>query len=171
MSISLVGIEPGVPRRYMWIGDGAIDRERSNVSGWLSEGSGLVEREGEKATVFVCDALRPTTLAIVRGFAAMGAAGPASPAAVEAGELAMRNMPAVARAAVAYSVVAIENGPACERVHDAGGLRLSDALLDRLDRLTFVAKHGERAFTVRLMEHLGYLVLADAAERGAEGEA
>lgn len=169
--ISLVGLEPGVPRRYVWVGDEAVDRDASNLAGWLGSGDGLVVRDGQAPTVFVCEALRPTTLAIVRGYASMGAIGPASPVAQDASGLAMRNMPAVARAAVAYSVVAIENGPACERVHDAGGLRLSDALLDRLDRIRYVARHGDRTFSVRLMEHLGFLLLGDAAEGSEEGKA
>lgn len=169
--LSLVGLEPGVARRYLWVGDAAVDRDGSDVVGWLGTGDGLKLLPDAQPTVFVCEPLRPTTLAIVRGFASMGAVAPASPAVVDAGELAMRNMPAVVRAAVAYSVTAIENGPTCERVHDAGGLRLSDALLDKLDRVVFVANHGERHVRVRLMEHLGYLILSDASDQGDEGKA
>ncbi len=169
--LSVVGIDPDACREYQWIGDPAVNREESPVAAWLSEGTGLVPIEGQQVTTFVCKPLRPTTLAIVYGHASMGAYTKATPEPVEAMSLVRRNFPAVYRAAIAYSIVEIKNGPACTRMYDAGGLRLTDDLLDWLDRKTTTVTSGADSFSLKLFDHLGPFILADSEEDAASGKA
>lgn len=159
MALSLVGLVPGAQRSYVWAGDSAVDREHSDIVRWLGSGDGLVLREGETATVFRTEALRPTTLQIVYAHGRMGMRSLAGPEAVDQLPVAMRNMPAVYRAAVAYGVVSIE-GAEYRRVVDAGGLRLADETLDALDH--FATQIGDGKAVLRLVEHLGGLILFDS---------
>lgn len=157
MALSLVGLEPGKVREYVWIGDDAVDREKSDLAAWLRDGSGLVYLDGGKPTVFRCEPLRPTTLQIVYAHGRMGMQIAPGPNVVDQLAIAHRNVPAVFRAAVSYSVVSAD-GLDLQRVADAGGSRLADATLDMLDRL-----EAEMAgVMVRFMEHLGALVMRDA---------
>lgn len=167
--LSLVGVDPSLRIRYQWIGDSACDRERSDLTSWLARGEGLAAREGQKVTTLVCEPLRPTALEIVFRHGLVGAEVLAQPQ--PAGDLMVRNMPAVLRAAVGYAVVGIEDGPPCERTHDAGGLRLSDALLDMLDRQVVMLEHDGRTRRLRLVEHLGNLVIAASLATEEEGKA
>lgn len=168
MGLKLVGLEPGLARRYTWIGDDQVDIAKSDVPRWIAEGVGLVPVEGGHPTVLVCEPLRPTTKELVDQTVTLGA-GPAVASAtpVDVHELIRRNWPAYRRAHVAYAVSAIEDGPTCARVFDAGGLRLTDALLDILARQPSVTI-GSR--TLRLMDHLGDLLIADNEVGASEGK-
>ncbi len=167
--ISLVGLDPAARRRYQWLGDPACDVAASDVDGWLATGDGLKALEGQELTTLVCEPLRPTTLAIVHGHAFMAPTGDEpAPSPVALDSIVSRNMPAVYRAAVAYGVVAVENGGPFRRVHDAGGPRLDDATLDRLDRMRVRPSGGA---PLSLMMHLGGLILQDSTHTDLEGKA
>lgn len=167
MTLQLVGLEPGRRLHYSWVGDGQCDRERSDFARWLREGEGLVPVEGGALTELVCEALRPTTLEIVREHAWAGLPIEPSTVPVDARDLLRRNWPAVLRAAIAYSVVEVKNGPQPSRVADAGGLRLSDDFLDQLALLRPVKVNGEE---LRLFQHLGHLLMRMNTASDDEGK-
>lgn len=169
--LSTVGLDPDVKRRYVWVGDPGVNLAESPVAEWFGTGAGLVAREGQELTTLVCEPLRPTTLAIVYAHATMGRVVTPTPEPVDALSLVRRNFPAVYRAAVAYSVVAIENGPACARAYDAGGLRLTDEVLDWLDHQKAVVVAGDDKIPVKLIDHLGALIISDSEEDSEEGKA
>ena len=146
MALSLIGLEPSAKRAYSWIGDPACDVAKSAVQEWRDEGTGLVALDGQAMTVLTCEPLRPTTYSVVYG-AAEGSFG---------------NIAAVHRLAVAYSVVAIDNGPALRRVSGPGGLRLHDDLLRTLEACIVELKTGDERVRITLLEHLGSLILADS---------
>ena len=173
MAISLSGLTPGVEREYVWIGDDAVDLAASDVSRWLDKGEGLALKEGGDPVRFRLRALSPTVLQIVYNHARMGATVVASAEVVDQLDIARRNMPAVYRAAVAYAVVAIENGGElkAKRQADAGGLRLADDVLDTIDRITARMEVGDGTTRIRLIEHLGLLALSDSQPTEQEKKA
>lgn len=153
MALSLVGLDPVARRSYSWIGDDACDVGASAVAEFFADGTGLVGKHGHEMTVLVCEPLRPTVAAMVWGAAHFDAG----------------NMAAVYRAAVAYSVVEIQNGPAMRRVTGPGGfLRLHDDLLAMLDAARPV-KVGDTTWS--LMSHLGGLILRDSEATDIEKKA
>lgn len=168
MALNLNGLEPGKAREYVWVGDEAVDLAASDVVGWLDDGRALALKADAQPTVFRVQPLTPTRLQLVYNHALMGAERTPGAESADLEGLAMRNMPAVYRAAVAYGVTAIDNGPQVKRVADAGGMRLADALLDALDRFTAKLPTGE---SVRLVSHLGALVLADSQPTDGEKKA
>lgn len=169
LEFNLIGLDASVERRYVWVGDDAVDREKSDVGRWIESGQGL-EHDASKATVFVCRALTPTVLSIVRGYGSMGITTVPTTVPTDLTEQWVRNYPAVLRAAVAYGVKAIENG-VFEQTSDSGGLRLSERLLDYLDKREVRLKHGDETVRVHLLSHLGRLIIGDSRGGDAEGKA
>jgi hypothetical protein len=163
-TLNLVGLDPGAGRRYVWIGDDAVDADATDVPNWIKTGNGEVLKEGASPTVFQTRALSPTMLELVLNHARLRPKDEPGPRTVLSIELLERNWPAAERAAVAYGVVSIENGPEVKRVQDAGGLRLSDATLDALDhpQLTIMG--------LRLLSHLGNLILSDSRPSETESK-
>jgi len=149
--LSLVGLDPAAKRRYSWLGDPACDVAASAREEWREKGTGLVALDGQPMTVFVTEALRPTTYSMAWG-ACEGQVG---------------NYAAACRAAVMYGVVDIEDGPSIRRVHGPGGLRLHDELLAWMERVA-VSLDGVR---ISLIEHLGTLILNDSQPTESEKKA
>lgn len=153
-TLNLVGLDPKATREYVWVGDDAIDQEASDLTEWAKTGRGLVVVEGKEATTFRTRGLSPTVLEIVLNHARVGPVQEAQPEVAPINERVQRNWPAAERAAVAYGLISIENGPALKRVEDAGGWRVDDATLALLD--------GYRFAGTRLLSHLGNLIITDS---------
>ncbi len=162
--LSLVGLDPAAKRRYCWIGDDACDLSASDIPAWIATGQGLVAKEGQQFTEFLCEPLRPTTLQIVINHSVTGIKPSANPTAEDFSALSAANMPAVFRMACAYGVVSAENGPALSRAYDSGGMRLTDETMGKLERFAVLVK-GMR---LRLVDHLGQLILGDSMPTEAE---
>lgn len=156
--LSLVGLDPSATREYVWVGDDSVDQEASDIAEWARTGRGLVWREG--AAVFRTRALTPTVLELVLNHARVVMQDAAAPEASSSLETVIRNWPAAERAAVAYGLLAIDNGPQVKRVNDAGGWRIDDATLDTLDVHRFSG--------TRLISHLGNLIIGDSQAKVAE---
>lgn len=148
--LSLVGLDPSqkdpAKRSYSFLGDPACDVAHSNLVQWLDSGEGLAALDGQRMTVLVCEALRPTTLQVVYG-AAHGDIG---------------NWAAVNRLAVAYSVVDILDGPAIRQVDGPGGKMLHEKILRSLETEIVRVKRDGVVQEVALLQHLGTLIIADS---------
>jgi len=159
--LALTGLDPSVKREYTWIGDSAVDMEASDLQTFIDTGLGLVFKDGESQTVFTCQPLTPTRLSIVYSKASLGLPQQDGTEDLDANQLLNAAMPAVYRAAVAYGVVKI-SGIQMKTVYDSGGKRLSDALLDQLDSVSLRIEKDGQSFTLRLLTHLGALILSDS---------
>lgn len=165
--LQLAGLVPGQRLHYAWVGDDQCDRERSDLARWLRDGEGLVAVEGGSLTELVCEPFRPTTLEIVREHAWAGMPLEPSAMPVDGRDLLRRNWPSVLLAAIAYSVVEVRGGQQPTRVADAGGLRLSDNYLDQLALVKPVLVNGAE---VRLVQHLGHLIMRINTATDHEGK-
>ena len=152
---NLVGIDPNAVREYTWIGDDAVDLDASDIPAWVRTGRGLAIKQGAEPCILRTRALTPTVLALVTGHAMMGAPSDPSPEVARRHEAIVRDWPAAQRAAVAYGVVEIVNGPKATRVSGPGGWRLADEVIDALDRY-------QHEGWLRLVGHLGDLILGDS---------
>lgn len=164
-AVNLVGLDPSAQREYVWVGDDAVDVEASDLQVWGDTGRGLTFKQDppNPPCVIRTRALTPTLLELVFNYARMMSSAPdPTPEADARTEVVYRNWPAAERAAVAYGVVAIEGGPPVKRTMDAGGWRLSDETLDSLDM---------RYAGLRLIGHLGNLILADSRPTESEKKA
>lgn len=166
-NLNLVGIDPAAQREYVWITDDAVQVpvEQEAMSAWLSHGTIPPLKSDVKAVRFRTQPLTTTVMAIVWNYAAIAPRAAASPESSICAETTMRNLPASMRMAFAYGVVGIEGdgAPEFKRVMDAGGWRLTDELVDALDRQCVFEGTS-------LVQHLGGLVLRDSQPTPTESE-
>ena len=166
--LNLVGIDPAAQREYVWIGDDAVEQPVTDeaAEAWVRDGTIPPLKPGSEPVRFRTQSLTTTVMAIVWNYASVipGRHEP-STTPLSAPEITMRNLPASMRMAFAYGVVSItgDGAPKLTRVMDAGGWRVSDELLDALDRQC--VQDG-----TSLVQHLGALVLRDSRPTALESK-
>ena len=178
-------LTPPPEREYVWWGDDAIDRERSDFVRWFGDGrSGLVFLDGRTPTIFRWVPLAPTQVKCLVRESRAGVALP-STAPVDMGETLRARTPALTRLMLAYALQSIDGaGIEFSRIQTTRGLRLPDAGLDAMDRAPsagYVVKlpaapenpdaPTERRVGIEVLEHLGMLVVNASAASGVEKKA
>lgn len=162
MTFSLMGLDPAAVATYHWIGDDAVDLAASNVREWLDHGTGLAICEGSTPVSICWRALRDTVNQHVWRLATVGLAlPPPSPEPPSLEAMIEAQMPFVRREAFAFGVTSIAGHPEIrfKQVALPGGMRVADEVIAQLEGVSAEVETGNGSFRVRLVQHLGRLIL------------